>query len=171
MLKRPTKTCGTCKNAFTELTKRSGCPNKHKNKRSPKSKRVCKNYKVGLPLTPTYKDKKARHVKFNLEEPMAFAFHSGENHMLVLIWETTYDGYGYWRIKLAGIDVENEKILTKELTKGKEEYSFYGEVSIVGASKSELYRTFGYQDDDVKDAEGNIVNKPVEVKIFPLRKD
>ena len=86
---------------------------------------------------------------------------------LAVAWDVDPSGYGCWRIQQIG--VEKGKLVTKMLKKGEDGAAFYGEVSVVGAGNNDLYTSDGFEDADIVDGEGNVVNKVREVKIFPRR--
>lgn len=160
------KKCGKCKYLFTKYGNKGDC---YYNEESSGMDMVaCKNFKEGPPLVPTFKGKRAKIVTFDTKKPTAFIFQSSDRQFLALMWQSDKDGYGYWRIKQIGLS-EKDGPITKQLTPDKEDTAFYGEVAVVGARETDLYRTDGYEDDDVKDEDGNITNKPVEIRIFPRR--
>jgi hypothetical protein len=129
---------------------------------------ACPDFKEGLPLVPTFKGKKAKVVSFDTTEPNAFVFQSSDRQLLALLWQSDKDGYGYWKIKQIGLS-DKDGPITKQLTVDKEDTAFYGEAAIVGARRTELYHTDGYEDEDTRDEDGNIINKPVEIRVFPRR--
>lgn len=93
-----------------------------------------------------------------------------DDQFLAVAWEIDDSGYGYWRIRQVGVG-DAGKIIKKELKPGKPAAAFYGEAAVVGAGGNDLFTSYGYEDRDQHDAEGNVVNKIQEVRIFPKRDD
>lgn len=91
----------------------------------------------------------------------------GQDQALAIAWDMDNHGYGFWRIQQIGLI--NGELITKELRKGDVGAAFYGEVSVVGAGSNDLYTSDGYEDDDVLDHEGNVLNKVREIRIYPKR--
>jgi len=167
MNKKYKKTCGRCKYLFTRYGKKGGCFFDGKSKGI--SNKACKEYKEGIPLVPTFKGKKAKIIELkDPSKPEAFVIQTSDKQILALLWETEKDSYGYWRIKQLGISDKCGPILN-QFSPEQEDTAFYGEVAVVGALKSELWRSDGYEDDNVIDEEGNIVNKPIEIRVYPRR--
>jgi hypothetical protein len=130
--------------------------------------RACKDFKEGLPLNPTFKGKKAREVKFDPTQPTSFVLRSSDNQILALMWDVDREGYGHWRIKQIGLSPTEGPVM-KMFSEGKDGIAFYGDITVVGARQNELWRADGYEDDDLRDEEENVVNKPTEVRIYPRR--
>lgn len=87
---------------------------------------------------------------------------------LAIAWDEDDAGYGFWRIQHIG--VTNKKVVTKELKPGEAAPAFYGDVAVKGAGSNDLHTGFGYEDEDILDREGQVVNKPLEINVFPVRK-
>lgn len=104
-------------------------------------------------------------IEFDPTEKQAFLFASGEEHMLVVAWDIDAAGHGAYRIKVVG--VEDGEVVNKELEPSNASAAFFGEVSVVGAARTDLYTSYGYQDDDIKDADGLVINKVKEVVVRP----
>ncbi len=160
------KKCGRCKYLFTKYGGKGECY--YKGVSSGMSMPACSDFKEGLPLVPIFKGKKAKVIPFDTKEPAAFVFQSSDRQLLALMWQSDKDGYGFWCIKQIGLS-EKDGPIKKQLTPEKEDTAFYGEASVVGARKTDLFHTDGYEDDDARDEDGNITNKPVEIRIFPCR--
>lgn len=160
------KKCGRCKYLFTKYSGNGECY--YEEKSSGMNMPACADFKEGLPLVPTFKGKKAKVIAFDTKEAAAFVFQSSDRQLLALMWQPDKDSYGFWRIKQIGLS-EKDGPITKQLTAEKEDTAFYGEASVIGARQTDLFRTDGYEDDDETDEDGNIVNKPVEIRIFPRR--
>lgn len=166
---RPIKRkCGRCKYLFTKYGGKGECY--YEEKSSGMNMPACPEFKEGVPLVPTYKGKKAKVMVFDPKDPSAFVFQSSDRQLLALMWEPDKDGYGFWRIKQIGLS-EKDGPITKQLTADKEDTAFYGEATVVGARHTELYHTDGYEDDDVRDENENIINKPVEIRVYPRRNE
>ena len=160
------KKCGRCKYLFTKYAGKGECY--YEEVSTGMNMVACPMFKEGLPLVPTFKGKKAKVIAFDTKEATAFVFQSSDRQLLALMWQSDKDGYGFWKIKQIGLS-EKEGPITKQLTPEKNDTAFYGEAAVVGARDTELYHTDGYEDDDVRDENGNIINKPVEIRIFPRR--
>lgn len=91
----------------------------------------------------------------------------GQDQALAVAWDMDAHGYGFWRIQQIGL-VHGE-LITKALRRGELGAAFYGEVSVVGAGANDLYTSDGFEDDDVVDHEGNVLNKIREIRIYPKR--
>ena len=104
-----------------------------------------------------------------VEDEEAWAFFTDEDQFLLLSWEIDHNGYGHWRLKLSA--VEDGQPVTKRFSPNVEMPAFYGEVKVNGVGANELWASYGVEDPDVKDAEGNVINKPRDVRLYPKRKD
>ena len=90
-----------------------------------------------------------------------------QDQALAIAWDMDNHGCGFWRIQQIGL-LHGEPVM-KELRRGELGAAFYGEVSIMGAGSNDLYSSDGYEDDDVVDQEGNVLNKIREIRIYPKR--
>lgn len=166
MPRKPTKTCGRCKYLFTEYRGVGECFQIGKS--TGMQAKACREFKEGLPLNPTFKGKKSREVKFDPTKPVSFVLRSSDTQILALMWDVDREGYGHWRIKQIGLSA-TEGPVTKEFSEGNDGIAFYGDITVVGARQNELWRADGFDDDDERDEEKNVVNKPTEVRIYPRR--
>ena len=87
---------------------------------------------------------------------------------MAVAWDLDDAGNGFWRVMAVGFD-EQGGMLLKEIQKDKTSVAFYGDISVVGAGRNDLFTSDGYEDDDIVDAEGNVVNKATEIHIYPSR--
>ncbi len=119
---------------------------------------------------PRFRGRPVQTIDLPLEESTAIALRTGEGRMLMVMHDIDQFGSGFFRICLIGFD-ESGKPIMKDFSNAGETMAFFGEVSIVGPGNSDLWASMGYEDDDIRDEEGNITNKPREVRIFPKRDD
>lgn len=124
-----------------------------------------KRKKRTAPVVFSFGGNEPATIEFDPTEKQAFMFTSGDDHMLVVAWDIDAAGYGAYRIKVIG--VQDGEVLLKELEPGNPSAAFFGEVAIVGAAKTDLYTSFGYQDDDAKDVDGCVTNKVKEIIVKP----
>ena len=104
-----------------------------------------------------------------VDEPIAWVFFTSEDQFLILSWEVDHNEYGHWRFQLGAL--KDGKPVMKEFSPGVSLPAFYGEVKINGVGTNELWSSYGVEDPDVKDAEGNVINKPRDVRLYPKRDD
>lgn len=123
----------------------------------------------GPPIIINFGDISQQTIEFDEKEKQAFVLKGPPGNLLVVAWDIEPNGYGYYRIKVVGH--ENGKLVTKELEPGNKKAAFYGEASILGANKTELYASYSYEDDDQIDGDGIVINKVKEVIVRPRRKD
>lgn len=123
--------------------------------------------KIKVPIVINFGGEEAEPIEFDPTKKQAFVLVGYPNQLLVVAWDIDQFGIGGWRIKAVGVDGNN--LVMKEFEDGTPKAAFYGDVSVVGASQTDLYTSFGYEDPDVTDEDGNIVNKPIEVKIRPVQ--
>jgi len=117
------------------------------------------------PVVVRFGEKEPHTINFDPEEKQAFLLSGHPDHLLVVAWDIDEAGHGKYRIKVVGI--QSGSLIKKELEPGNESAAFYGEVSVVGARQTDLYASFGFEDDDLKDADGNVCNKVKEIQIKP----
>jgi len=130
---------------------------------------MTKTSKERTPIVINFGGENAQHVEFDPTKKQAFVLVGYPGQLLVVAWDIDQSGFGGWRIKAVGVKKSGE-LVQKEFEKGKPTAAFYGDVSVVGAAQTDLYTSFGYEDMDVTDDDGNIVNKPLEVRIRPVQK-
>ncbi len=124
-----------------------------------------KRRKKTAPIVFSFGANEPETIEFDPTEKQAFMFASGHDHMLVVAWDIDEAGHGAYRVKVVG--AENDELVLKELEPGSHTAAFFGEVAVVGAAQTDLYTSFGYQDDDIKDTDGYVVNKVKEIVIKP----
>ncbi len=120
-------------------------------------------------LKVNFASKRSKVMSYDAESKSSYIFHNGGDHALALAWDIDDAGHGFWRVLAIGFDSKGEMLL-KDIQKDKTSVAFFGEISVVGAGKNDLFTSDGYEDDDVVDTEGNVVNKATEVHIYPSRK-
>jgi hypothetical protein len=119
-----------------------------------------------IPL-PTFRGEKAKPIPME-EGPQSFVFVRGDQ-VLHLAWDVDREGYGFWRLRLVGI--ENGRPIKKEFRAGQERVAFHGAVTVLGPAGNEMYDSFCFSDEDCFDHEKSVINKPVEILIRPHRED
>jgi len=125
-----------------------------------------KNNKTATPTASfVFGSREPQTIDFDPTEKQAFIFRNGGNHMLVVAWDLDASGYGVYRLKVIG--EKNGRVVYKALEPGNNSAAFFGEAAVVGASKTDLFTSFGYEDDDIRDADGHVVNKIKEIVIRP----
>jgi len=120
-------------------------------------------------LKVSFGKKASNKIDYDPEVKTSFLFQGDGTHVLAVAWDIDDTEHGFWRITVIGFD-EKGKMLTKQIQKDKTSIAFFGDISIVGAGRNDLYTSDGYEDADVIDEEGNIVNKATEINIYPSRK-
>lgn len=130
-------------------------------------RKMPKKSKQGLKIK--FASKTTKVITYEPDTKSSYAFHGGGNHILAVAWDIDDAGAGFWRIMPVGLDA-NGAMLLKDVQQGKTSVAFFGDISIVGAGKNDLFTADGYEDDDMIDAEGNIVNKATEIHVYPSRK-
>lgn len=119
---------------------------------------------------PTFRGEKAKLVPMGEEGTQSFVFSCCDDQLLHLAWDVDLEGYGFWRARLIGL--ENGSPVKKAFRSEKpERVAFYGSVAVSGPAGNDLFDSFGFDDDDFLDHEGNVVNKPTEVLLRPYRED
>lgn len=119
--------------------------------------------------TLKFGDKSPIVIQVNPDEQRLFVLQNTPSQFLAIAWDLDTSGKGYWRIQPIG--VKHEKIITKQYRPGETGPAFYGEISVVGAGRNDLYTSFGYEDPDNQDHEGNLKNKAREIIIRPKREN
>jgi len=130
------------------------------------------DFQEGRPYRPLFHGRPVQDVPFKPERPTAWSFWFGPQQCLMLTWnvdQSDHNQYGHFDCYLMGLD--NDGLITKEYVAGRREAAFYGEVAIKGAANNDLWASFGYEDDDQRDHEGSVLNKPRAVQLRPKRKD
>lgn len=160
--------CSKCKYLYTNYGKAVGCY--YDEERSGTlTRKSCPRFKKGLPFIPRVDGKLAKTLQISPGKPAAFAIYTNPEHILLVTWHIGHDKVGFWKIRFIGI-LPNGGIAPKQFSPDDIRPAFYGEVSVVGPeNNSDLYTSPGYEDDDELDEEGNLVNKPSEIRIYPVR--
>jgi hypothetical protein len=108
----------------------------------------------------------AKVLKVGSEKSTAFIIYNADDSALVVTWVVGPNGVGFWKINQVGIK-PGGGIATKDFEKDNTQAAFCGSLSVVGPGTTDLFTSYGYWDDDQVDEEGNIVNKPREIRIYP----
>lgn len=119
--------------------------------------------------TLKFGDKAATVIEIDPVNKELIILKHGTEQALAVAWDVDPSGYGFWRIQQVGFEFGD--LVVKELRKGDIAAAFHGEVSVVGAGNNDLFTSNGYEDDDVVDVEGNVVNKVREVRVYPKRQN
>jgi len=120
-------------------------------------------------LKVSFGKKLSKQIEYDPEVKISFLLQGDGEHVLAIAWDIDDAGSGFWRITAVGFD-KNGNMLQKEIQKGKTSVAFFGDISVVGAGRNDLFTSDGYEDADIIDAEGNIINKATEINIYPARK-
>jgi hypothetical protein len=123
--------------------------------------------KAKIPTNITFAGQVAKVMEVAPDSRELLILTHGTEQALAVAWDMDHHGYGFWRIQQIGMS--NGELVTKELRKGEVGAAFHGEVSVVGAGNNDLYTSDGFEDDDVLDHEGNVLNKVREIRIYPKR--
>lgn len=154
------KTCRTCTKLFTAKG-RCGASGGLDTK-------ACKKHRKGRPWTPQNQGEAATEVDFDPSEPKTFVFWFGVQ-ALVLKWRLDHNDHGSWTVQLVGLD--DQGVIETNYTDDETAPAFHGEIRIKGVGQNDLFSSFGFQDPSVRDDDGNVINKPKEIKILPARDD
>jgi hypothetical protein len=128
-----------------------------------------KKARASTPVVIDFGDGAPRTIEFDPSLRQVFVLAGEADQMLVVVWDMDDAGYGFWRIKTLG--VKNDKIITKEFEPGSSTAAFYGEATAVGAQQTELWHSFGFQDDDETNEDGVVTNKVKEIRVYPVPPD
>lgn len=153
--------CGGCK---LFLGRKGKCPDTAGLKM-----KACRRFKAGRPLAPRFRGALAKEVKFDPDKPAVWSFWINDRQVMVLGWDVDHNQYGHFRALLLGLD--DQGLITKQFTADQQAPAFHGEVAVKGAGENDLWLSFGYEDADEVDHEGNNTNKPREVLLRPRRRD
>lgn len=129
---------------------------------------TCKDHEAGHPFHPHFQDSPIDEIEFNPEEPGAWSFWIGEDQVLMLVWEIDHNLYGHFRIFM--VELDDKGVVRKQFSVDTVAPEFSGSVSVKGPKGNDLWASFDCRDDDQIDGDGNVVNKPREVKVYPRRK-
>jgi hypothetical protein len=94
---------------------------------------------------------------------------AGQPAGLLIHW--VVDGNRYGRYCLTLLGCEETEVPLKPLQQGALLPAFFGEVSVRGAGRNDLFASYGYEDPDVLNEDNVVVNKPQTVVLSPKRKD
>jgi len=131
--------------------------------------KACRDFKPGHPFAPKFHGTKVKEIKFDPTVAAAWSFWISDRQVMMMAWELDHNQYGHFRCFL--MTVTDGGIEVKPFTSGSAVPAFTGEVVVKGAHANDLWRSFGYEDEDEFDLEGNLINKPREIKIYPARED
>jgi hypothetical protein len=130
------------------------------------AKRACKKFKKGHPFVPRVDGKLSKVAKFDPEKKSSWTFYTGERQCLVLTWDPEIWA---WKTHIVGL-LPDGGIATKNFEGPDQEMaSWFGRVDIVGAGSNSLYTSPGYDDPDDLDEDGVVINKPAEVRLYPIK--
>lgn len=130
---------------------------------------TCSDFSEGRPFVPTFHGRPVQDVKFDPEKPAAWSFWISDRQVLMVAWEVDHNQYGHFRCFLMRLGANG--VETKPFAPRASAPAFAGEVVVKGPKENDLWRSFGYEDEDEFDVEQNLINKPREIKLFPSRED
>jgi hypothetical protein len=108
-------------------------------------------------------------VGFDGAEATSWLLPAGQPAGLLIHW--VVDGNRYGRYCLTLLGCEETEVPLKPLQQGALLPAFFGEVSVRGAGRNDLFASYGYEDPDVLNEDNVVVNKPQTVVLSPKRKD
>lgn len=132
-------------------------------------RKACDQFAAGRPFQPKFSGKKLSEVKFDPKKNQAWSFWINDTDVLVLAWQVDHNDYGHFRTYMMALD--DQGVITKQFTAKQSAPAFAGEVVVKGPGQNDVWASFGFEDRDIQDSEGNVTNKPREVKIYPRRRD
>lgn len=130
---------------------------------------ACDEFTAGPVFRPRFDKKAITEVKFDATHSAAWSFWIDATQALFLVWDVDHNQYGHFRTFLIGVD--DQGVVKKKYTARTELPAFFGEIAVRGPNSNDIWSSYGYEDADEVDSEGNIVNKPREVKLYPQRDD
>jgi len=164
--KKVSHKCENCMYLYSRHGKKGPCWGTKTDK---PTKRACRSYKEGKPFVPTFDKRQAKTIILPEGEPQAFIFYTSNLQALVAAWTKDLTGRWHWSIKLVGIK-HTGGLYCKLFEKDQKPLAaFHGEMEVLGPGLSSLFSSFGFEDVDELDEDGNIVNKPREIKIYPAQ--
>lgn len=131
--------------------------------------RACARYKKGHPFTPKIKGSSTRDVKFDPAVPCSWTFWISPHQVLLMMWDLDHNQYGHFRQFM--IELDDHGVVKNQFTLRQSKPAFAGEIVAGGPRGNDLWRSFAHQDENQVDQEGNLINKPLELKLYPTRKD
>ena len=164
--KKVSHTCENCIYLYARHGKKGPCWGI---KTTKTNKRACRSYKEGKPFIPTFDKRQAKPIVLPDGEPQAFVLYTSNRQALVVAWTKDLTGRWHWSIRLVGMKPTGglyRKLFEKDQAPLA---AFHGEIEVVGPGLSSLFSSFGFEDVDELDEDGNIVNKPREIKIYPAQ--
>lgn len=130
---------------------------------------ACDKFQEGRPFRPKFNGKSVQEIDFDPEQSAAWSFWIKSDLVMMLVWDVDHNRYGHFRCFLLGLD--DAGVVQKQFSEMKSAPAFMGEIVCKGLAENDIWSSFGYEDEDLRDAEGNLINKPREVKLFPRRDD
>jgi hypothetical protein len=114
---------------------------------------------------------KPQVVSFGAETPTTWLLlPEGQAIGLLIQWQVDVNRYGQYHLTLIGY--EDGAVPQKPLLRnGVLLPAFFGDVSVRGSGRNDLFSSYGYEDPDLVNEEGVVINKPQVVVLSPLRKD
>jgi len=161
MPKQISTTCRECRKFFG---KKGKCPES-----KGLNMKTCRKFAKGRPFRPDFKGKVLNEIKFNPLEENAWIFWISDVTAMTMTWELDHNQYGHFRCFMIGVD--DDGLITKQFTPRSKASAFLGEIVVKGPGQNDLWASYGHEDADQLDREGNVTNKPREVKLYPKRKD
>ena len=131
--------------------------------------KACGRFKKGRPFAPKFRGHKAKDQKFDPEKPASWVFWISDHQVMMLAWELDHNQYGHFRCFM--IELDDQGVVMNQYTRKSLGPAFAGEIVARAPRGNDLWRSFAHQDENQTDQEGNLINKPQELKIYPARKD
>lgn len=159
--------CRKCKNLYNSYKGKSSCYYDEKKSKN-LTKKSCASFKQGYPFAPRVDGKLAKAIPFDPTKPASFVFYEDDDKMLLVSWSLDHQKQGSWKLRMIGVEPEGGLAL-KNFSEDDLRPAFYGTIRVVGPQDSDLFTSSNYEDDDILDEEGNVVNKASEVIISSVR--
>ena len=162
----PTNLCATCGQLFAGGKRCKGSLNRDGSDR-PRAR--CNHYQEGKPCRLRHNGQPATEINFDPAKPQMFVLWENRERALVLSWKIDHNLKGSWVVQLLGLDRDGP--IKKQFDSDTTSLAFCGEVQVKGPGQNDLWASFGYEDPDEYDQEGNLLNKPREIWIHTHQED
>lgn len=161
--KRKSKKCVNCVHLYTDHGRHEACWFAGKVKDP--TKKTCKKFKEGVSFVPRLRGKLSKLVKFDPEKFASWTFYTEDSQCLILSWDPKE---WCWKSQLVGISKKGG-LVTKNFSPTTELAAFFGRAEINGVGENNIYTSNSFEDPDEFDEDQCIVNKPREVRLYPVR--
>lgn len=161
--KKPSRKCKNCMYLYSDRGSIEGCW--FTEKTTNPEKKACKDFKLGPPLIPKVAGKASKLIKFDEDSSSSWVFYTGKHTFLLLTWDPRE---WVWTMHQIGLSKAGG-IVTRKFSPTQEELAFFGRVAVIGADRNNIYTSPGFDDEDVVDEDGTVIDKPTVVKLYPIR--